>query len=39
MEIYGIPYKMVFNGSMEEIYIDDGNDIDEVDVNDVERGE
>ena len=39
MEMYGIPYKMVFNGSMEEIYIDDGNDIDEVDVNDVERGE
>ena len=38
MEIYDIPYKMVFNGSMEEIYIDDGNDIDEVDVNDVERG-
>ena len=35
---YDLPFKMVFNGSMEEIYINDGNDIDEVDVNDVERG-
>lgn len=35
---YGIDYKMLFNGSMEEIYIDDGDAIDDVDVNDVERG-
>lgn len=37
MKIYDIPYKMVFNGSMEEIYIDGDNDIEEVDVNDVEE--
>ena len=34
---YGIPYKMVFNGSMEEIYLNDEDVAQEdVDVNDVE---
>ena len=37
-ETYGIPCKMVFNGSMEEIYLNDGEDVaqEDVDVNDVE---
>ena len=40
-ESYGLPFKMLFNGSMEEIYIDgeeDGNqDVIDADVNDVEE--
>lgn len=40
-ECYGLPYEMIFNGSMEEIYLDeDDNENDEiidVDVNDVEK--
>lgn len=40
-DTYGIDYKMVFNGSMEEIYLDSGEDEDDkiidVDVNDAER--
>ena len=45
METYGIPYEMVFNGSMEEIYLqgEDGqpktNPADDTDVNDVEKGQ
>ncbi len=39
-ESYGIPYKMKFNGSMEEIYIGNNNDEeDDFDVNDVEKGQ
>ena len=33
-DTYDLPFKMVFNGSMEELYEDDGNDM--TDVNDVE---
>lgn len=40
-DTYGLPFKMVFNGSMEEIYIngeEDGNEQgNETDVNDVEE--
>ena len=39
-ETYGLPFKMLFNGSMEEIYIDgenDNQDVVDVDVNDVEE--
>lgn len=40
-DTYGIDYKMVFNGSMEEIYLDSDEDEDDkiidVDVNDAER--
>ena len=40
-ESYGLPFKMAFNGSMEEIYIDDANggntDVVDTDVNDVEE--
>ena len=38
---YGLPYKMVFNGSMEEIYLNDNddNDTDDTDVNDIEKGQ
>lgn len=44
METYALPFEMVFNGSMEEIYIDDGeqpktNPADDTDVNDVEKGQ
>lgn len=36
---YGLPYKMLFNGSMEEIYLN-GNDGDgDIDVNDIEKGQ
>ena len=37
-EAYGLPFKMIFNGSMEEIYLNDGEDVaqEDVDVNDVE---
>lgn len=44
METYAIPYEMVFNGSMEEIYLqgEDGqpntNPANDTDVNDVEKG-
>ena len=33
-DTYDLPFKMVFNGAMEELYEDDGNDM--TDVNDVE---
>lgn len=37
-ESYGLDYKMVFNGSMEEIYINDNDeDVVDVDVNDIEE--
>ena len=37
-EAYGLPFKMIFNGSREEIYLNDGEDVaqEDVDVNDVE---
>ena len=37
-ETYGLDFKMIFNGSMEEIYLNDGEDVgaQDVDVNDVE---
>lgn len=43
-ESYAIPCEMQFNGSMEEIYLDDGeqpktNPADDTDVNDVEKGQ
>lgn len=41
METYAIPCEMVFNGSMEEIYLNDQeptNPADDTDVNDVEKG-
>lgn len=42
METYGIDYEMVFNGSMEEIYMQDKEQADtepvDVDVNDAEKG-
>ena len=36
---YGLPYKMVFNGSMEEIYLNDNDGDDKIDVNDIEKGQ
>lgn len=45
---YDLPFKMIFNGSMEEIYLDEDNEEDtngqgeapnDVDVNDVEKGQ
>ena len=36
---YGLPYKMIFNGSMEEIYLNDNDDNDDIDVNDIEKGQ
>lgn len=36
---YGLPYKMVFNGSMEEIYLNDNDDDGNIDVNDIEKGQ
>ena len=36
---YGLPYKMVFNGSMEEIYLNDNDGNDNIDVNDIEKGQ
>ena len=44
METYDIPFEMVFNGSMEEIYLDETeepktNPADDTDVNDVEKGQ
>lgn len=43
-ESYGIPCEMQFNGSMEEIYLNDAeepqtNPADDTDVNDVEKGQ
>lgn len=42
-ESYAIPCEMVFNGSMEEIYLNDGqpktNPADDTDVNDIEKGQ
>lgn len=35
--VYGIPYEMQFNGSMEEIYLNDEDEQKDVDVNDVEK--
>lgn len=37
MNSYGIPYEMQFNGSMEEIYLQDEDGDGDVDVNDVEQ--
>lgn len=37
-DTYGLDFKMTYNGSMEEIYIDENNDkINDFDVNDVEK--
>ena len=37
-DTYGLDYQMSYNGSMEEIYIDENNDkINDFDVNDVEK--
>lgn len=36
---YGLPYKMVFNGSMEEIYLNDNDGNGDIDVNDIEKGQ
>ena len=36
---YGLPYKMLFNGSMEEIYLNDNDDNGDIDVNDIEKGQ
>ena len=36
---YGLPYKMIFNGSMEEIYLNDNDDNGNIDVNDIEKGQ
>ena len=36
---YGLPYKMVFNGSMEEIYLNDNVGDGKIDVNDIEKGQ
>lgn len=43
-ETYALPFEMVFNGSMEEIYLKGGdepktNPADDTDVNDVEKGQ
>ena len=36
---YGLPYKMLFNGSMEEIYLNDNDGDGDIDVNDIEKGQ
>ena len=36
---YGLPFMMQFNGSMDEIYLNDGESVASVDVNDVEQKE
>ena len=36
---YGLPYKMIFNGSMEEIYLNDNVGDGKIDVNDIEKGQ
>lgn len=38
-DCYGIPYKMIFNGSMEEIYLQDVDGDGDIDVNDIEKGQ
>lgn len=43
-ESYDLPFEMQFNGSMEEIYLEDGEEpktdpADDTDVNDVEKGQ
>ena len=38
-DTYGLPYKMVFNGSMEEIYLQDVDGDGDIDVNDIEKGQ
>ena len=43
MESYGLPFEMVFNGSMEEIYLNNGEEANtapvETDVNEIEQRE
>ncbi|MBO4726404.1 MAG: hypothetical protein J5598_02260 [Clostridia bacterium] len=36
---YGLPFKMTFNGSMEEIYLQDVDGDGDIDVNDIEKGQ
>ena len=36
---YGLPYRMLFNGSMEEIYLNDNDGDGDIDVNDIEKGQ
>lgn len=36
---YGLPYKMIFNGSMEEIYLNDNDGDGGIDVNNIEKGQ
>lgn len=36
---YGLPYKMIFNGSMEEIYLNGNDGNGDIDVNDIEKGQ
>ena len=36
---YGLPFKMAFNGSMEEIYLQDVDGDGDIDVNDIEKGQ
>ena len=36
---YGLDYKMIFNGSMEEIYLQDVDGDGDIDVNDIEKGQ
>lgn len=36
---YGLPYKMLFNGSMEEIYLNDNDGDGDINVNDIEKGQ
>ena len=36
---YGLPFKMDFNGSMEEIYLQDVDGDGDIDVNDIEKGQ
>ena len=38
-DTYGLPYKMIFNGSMEEIYLQDVDGDGDIDVNDIEKGQ
>lgn len=35
-DTYGLPFEMILNGSLEEIYLND-NEVDDIDVNDVEE--
>ena len=36
---YGLPYKMIFNGSMEEIYLNNNDGDGDINVNDIEKGQ